>query len=212
MQTPLIVLSGYLGAGKTCLLRNLLPRLGAAGLVPHVLVNDYRNAWVDARTLEGLARTVTPINGSCVCCDSREDMLATLATLTLPARSIVFLEANGTADAMELLEILTVDRRARRFSLPVQVTVVDARRWQKRYWNNGVEAAQVKTAGCLVLTRRDEVDDRRWDAVRTDLADRNPRARVVEMTELTQELLARVEEGAERSARVTGSLAVAPSR
>lgn len=210
MQTPLVVLTGYLGAGKTSLLRNLLPRLVADRLVPHVLVNDYRNAWVDARTLEGLAKTVTPIHGSCVCCDSREDLLTALATLTLPARSVVLLEANGTADAIELLELLTVDRRTRRFSLPLQVTVVDARRWQKRYWNNGVEAAQVKTAGFMVMTRRDEVDDRRWAEVGADLAQRNARARIVEPEALPRELVRLVESGVDEPARAAGRLDDAP--
>ena len=47
-MTPLILIAGFLGAGKTTLLRALLPRLGARGLRPHVILNDYENADVDA--------------------------------------------------------------------------------------------------------------------------------------------------------------------
>ena len=130
---PLVLLAGFLGAGKTSFLRDLLPRLTAAGLVPQVLVNDYRNAAVDARTLQGLARAVLPISGTCVCCDSRDELLNTLATLTLPPRSVILLEANGTADTESLIELLSTDRQARRCTLPIQVGVADARRWQKRY-------------------------------------------------------------------------------
>lgn len=173
---PLVLLIGFLGAGKTTLLRQLLPLLRAQGLSPHVILNDYRNAQVDAHQLEGLAEHVEPISGSCVCCDSRDDLLDTFARMELSSNGVVLLEANGTADAQELIEILTADRRTRRFTLPIQVSVVDAKRWQKRYWNNGMEAGQIRTASSIVLTRVEEVDSKRLAEVKADLACRNPRA------------------------------------
>ena len=157
-------------------------------MVTYVVVNDYRNAMIDAETLRGLARTVQPISGTCVCCDSREDLLTTLVTLTLPPGSVVLLEANGTADTGELLEILTADRRTRRYTLPLQVTAVDAKRWQKRYWNNGIEAVQVRTASLLLMTRRDEVNDRRWSEVRTEVSALNPRAAWIDQAGLADRL------------------------
>ncbi|HMP97725.1 MAG TPA: GTP-binding protein [Kiritimatiellia bacterium] len=173
---PLIVFAGFLGAGKTTVLRDLLPRLTAAGLVPHVLVNDYRNAMIDAQTLRGMARTVEAISGTCVCCESKDDLLNTLATLTLPAGSVLLLEANGTADTAEIIELLTADRRTKNYTLPVQVTVVDAKRYQKRFWNKRIESVQVKTANLLIMTRRDEVNDVRWETVRSALTELAPRA------------------------------------
>lgn len=176
---PLVILSGFLGAGKTTLLRNLLERFRQDAVTPHVVINDYRNALVDASQLKGLARNVVPISGTCVCCDSREDLLDTLATLTCGPDSVLLLEANGTADLVELVEMLSAERRIRRYSLPVQVGVVDAKRWQKRYWNNALEAAQMKTAGHIVITRREEVSEKRWLEVQEDLRALNPRARLV---------------------------------
>lgn len=173
---PLVLIAGFLGSGKTSLLQRVLPRLTASGIVPHVVVNDYRNAWVDAQTLEGLARSVHAIHGTCVCCDSRDDLMNTLATLTLPERSAVLLEANGTADTAELIEVLTAEPRLRRFTLPVQVTTVDAKRWQKRMWHNRLEAGQARTASYLMLTRQDQVTETRWATVCADVTAVNTRA------------------------------------
>ncbi len=47
-MTPLVLLVGFLGAGKTTYLRALIPALTAEGLQPHVIINDYQNARVDA--------------------------------------------------------------------------------------------------------------------------------------------------------------------
>ena len=178
---PLVLVAGFLGAGKTSLLRELLPHLMARGLVPHVVLNDYRNAHVDAVALEGLARHVIPVSGSCVCCDARDDLFATLATLTTPARSVVLLEANGSVDTFALIELLTADRRAARYTAPLQVSVVDAQRWQRRLWNNALERRQVRTAGYLVVNRLDPADPGRAARVDTGLRTLNPRAHRVDV-------------------------------
>lgn len=183
---PLFLISGFLGAGKTTLLRNLLPGLASDGVTAHVVINDYRNALIDASQLQGMARQVVPISGTCVCCDSRDDLLDTLASLTCGPNSVLLMEANGTADMLELVEMLTADRRARRYALPVQIGVVDVKRWQKRYWNNALEAGQMKTASLVVMTRSDEVSEPRRAEVEEDLRTLNPRARLVTAHEVRQ--------------------------
>ncbi len=187
-SVPLALIAGFLGAGKTTVLRRLLPLLTQRGLVPHVIINDYRNARIDAQTLEGMATTIAPITGECVCCDSREELLNTLKTIDLPPRSVMLLEANGTADVSELLEILTADRRARRFTLPMSVAVVDAKRWQKRYWHNALEAEQVSVSVGLVLTRSDEVGESRLAQVMLDLDDKAPRGVFMDVIMLADRL------------------------
>lgn len=64
IMTPLVILVGFLGAGKTTYLKNLLPQLVKVGIEPHVIINDYENATVDAELFAGLTKHITPINGS----------------------------------------------------------------------------------------------------------------------------------------------------
>lgn len=190
---PLALVAGFLGAGKTTLIRRVLPLLVARQVVPHVVINDYRNARIDAQTLEGYAASVAPINGTCICCDSRDELMETLKQYELPPRSVVLLEANGTADVPELIEILTADRRARRYTLPMPITVVDAKRWQKRYWHNGLEAGQVSAAIGYLITRADEVPERRMAEVEADLKQRAPRAQPIDPEWLADRLTEMVE-------------------
>lgn len=53
---PTVLISGFLGAGKTTFLHRLLPPLAERGLAPYVLINDYRNAEVDASGLRAIGR------------------------------------------------------------------------------------------------------------------------------------------------------------
>ena len=119
---------------------------------------------------------MTPIGGTCVCCDSRFLLMDALATAELAENSVMLLEANGSADAPQLIEMLTADTQASRYTLPVQVVVVDVKRWQKRAFRNVIEHSQVPTASYILLTRTEEVGPERLQHVRAELSELAPRA------------------------------------
>ena len=160
-MTPLVLLVGFLGSGKTTYLRKLLPALQARGLDPHVVINDYQNAKVDAALLEGLVESVTPISGSCVCCGSREELIAALENFDHAPKRVLVVETNGTTDSEELIELLSLEPSLNRFTLPIQLSVIDGKRWQKRFWHNALELDQARTASFVFVSRTDEIDAKR---------------------------------------------------
>ncbi len=160
-MTPLILLVGFLGAGKTTYLRNLLPAISARGLDPHVIINDFQNARVDAELLQGLVASVLPISGSCVCCGSREELLGALEKFEHASGRVLIVETNGTTDSEELIEMLSLEPDLGRFTLPIQVSIIDGKRWQKRFWHNSLELDQARTANYLFVSRADEIDAKR---------------------------------------------------
>lgn len=174
---PLVLVVGFLGAGKTTFLRGLLPLLEARGLQPFVIINDYANARVDASSLAQEGRAVTPINGNCICCDSVIELMNVLLEIPPAGRRVVLIEANGTTDPTALIEHLLVNPELRRrFSPLLQVAIVDVKRWQKRHWHNELERLQVETASHILFTREDEVGEERFAAVRADIEWFNPKA------------------------------------
>ena len=58
----------------------------------------------------------------------------------------MLVETNGTTDSEMLIETLSLERSLRHFSLPIQISVIDAQRWQKRFWHNALEREQARTA------------------------------------------------------------------
>jgi len=182
---PLVIVVGFLGAGKTTLLRDLLPALESRGLAPFVIINDYQNARVDAASLNAPGRTVAPINGNCVCCDSVMELMVTLVEVPEAENRVVLIEANGTTDPTALIEHLLVNPRLReRYAPLLQVTVVDTKRWQKRHWHNELEHLQVETSSHLFFTRLDSETPERIAEVRADIKFFNPRAEAVELNAL----------------------------
>ena len=189
-RPPLILLVGFLGAGKTTFLERVIPELESRGRTPHIILNDYKNAGIDSARLAKLTKLVQPIHGSCVCCESRDELLDSLSSLSLSDDGVVLVEANGTTDAEELVELLAMDSRARKFARPVQVAVIDASRWQKRLWHNALEAAQVKMAGYGWLTRLEEVSEKRRDKVVDSLMGMNSRLVISDPSGIVDKVIA----------------------
>ncbi|GAB1344198.1 CobW family GTP-binding protein [Gemmatimonas sp.] len=185
---PLVLMAGFLGAGKTRLLTQLVPALAALGIRTRIVLNDFQNARVDAARLGALEALVTPLNGECICCGSLRELLQTLYDVPPDPGSVMLIEANGATETDELLAHLTTDGQLRHFTLPLQLTVVDAARWQKRWWHNGLERAQMSTATHVHLNWTERVSTTRLEAVRASLSVENSRAAYVDATAFARAL------------------------
>ncbi|MDX2080072.1 MAG: GTP-binding protein [Terrimicrobiaceae bacterium] len=203
-MTPLVLFVGFLGAGKTTVLKHLVPVLAEAGIRPGLLINDYQNARVDAEQFRELIDEVRAVSGDCVCCGSRDQFFAELGNFQHDGRRVMLVETNGTTDPGPLIEALSLDPSLTGFSLPLQVSVVDAKRWQKRFWHNRLEREQVRTASHVLLTRADEVAAERRSEVERSLADLGTGGRMVNVGMLAAELIALADELSGAQKRIIG--------
>jgi G3E family GTPase len=192
---PTVLIVGFLGAGKTTFIQQLLPLLASRGLAPYVLINDYRNAEVDASSLRALTGEVRAINGDCICCDSLDELINSLLDIHDRPRRVVLVEANGTSDPFSLIEHLSLMPKLReRFDPLLQVTVVDAKRWQRRAWHDELERMQTETASHFVLSHQEAAGAAHSKEVRGDLEWANSKAKFTD-AEAFADLLASLVDG-----------------
>lgn len=57
--------------------------------------------------------------------------------------------------------MLTLAPELGQFPPPTQVSIIDGKRWQKRFWHNSLELEQVKTANLIFISRTEEIDETR---------------------------------------------------
>ena len=139
-RVPVTVLSGFLGAGKSSLLRHVLRE--RHGMRVGVIVNDMAELNVDAQLVReaGAAlvraddRLVEMSNG-CICCTLREDLLSEVAKLCLAGRfDALLIESSGISEPTPVAQtFLFEDVLGRSLAhlarLDTMVTVVDAERF-----------------------------------------------------------------------------------
>lgn len=178
---PVILLTGFLGAGKTSLLNHLLRHPDAR---VGVVVNDFGDLNVDAGMVAGQVNEPVSIAGGCICClsdtSALEDALAQLARPRLALDAII-VEASGFAEPLTLARM--VSRWGRhRFHLAGVVDVVDALMHAATV--DTAEAAPVRYAATtlVVVNKLDQVPaaerEATVEAVRARVHSRNPRALV----------------------------------
>jgi G3E family GTPase len=198
-KIPVLIVAGFLGAGKTTFIRELIPRLAAGPRAPYVILNDFLNAAIDAFSLSGLGAEIKGLAAGCVCCDDSTSLVDAILQVPTSIRPILIIEANGTTDPFRLIELLTLTASVRDLLGPIlQVTVINESRWGKR-WLPGdkyTERAQVRTASAILTNRSEAASQKQQQRLRSDLLELNPRAPLLDPDSLTDLLLREAEAGA----------------
>lgn len=135
-KLPVTVLSGFLGAGKTTVLRHILNN--REGRRVAVIVNDMSEINIDASTVKQdvqLSRSeekLVEMSNGCICCTLREDLLVEVRKLAQEGRfDYLLIESTGISEPLPIAETFTfADENgvslADVSTLDTMVTVVDA--------------------------------------------------------------------------------------
>ncbi|KHS51362.1 CobW family GTP-binding protein [Brevibacterium linens] len=179
---PVILLTGYLGAGKTSLLNHLLrhpdARIG-------VIVNDFGDLNIDAGLVVGQVDEPLSISGGCVCCltdDSElEDALVAMTNPKLRLDAII-VEASGFAEPLTLARMIT-RMGHHRFHLGGVIDVVDATMYFDTVDTSSLPPLRFAATTLVLVNKLDQVPaadrDATVEAVRARVHERNPRVIVI---------------------------------
>jgi len=186
---PMVLLSGFLGAGKTTFLRLCLKALTEHHLVADIILNDRENPEIDCETLRDHAASVSALAGSCVCCEGLDELAGLVIQASQTRHDVLFVELNGTADPVPLLESFTLLESRFLMRPRWQVCVIDARHFGSRGNFSGLEELQLETASHFVISHQEGVSEARHEDLRARVQDINPRASETNARSLAQQLV-----------------------
>ena len=165
-MTPVTVVTGFLGSGKTTLINGLLRHPGMADTA--VLVNEFGEIAIDHLLVEALDEATVLLGAGCLCCALRDDLAAALADLlarrrtgALPPFRRVLLETSGLADPAPILHTLLAGEDAApgdaadRYRLEGIVATVSALHGEGQLRREGESLRQAAVADRLVVTKAD---------------------------------------------------------
>lgn len=177
-RIPVVVIGGFLGAGKTTLVNHLIRSL------PHrlgVIVNEFGQAGVDGSLIEQLDQDVQELTAGCLCCSGRDDLIRALVTIAMREQKpdAVLVELSGVADPTPVLATL-LDRSVRAaFRVTTLVAVVDARYALQTLREHPEAARQLAYANLIVLNKTDTADPELLNHAEDVLRGVNPLAEMV---------------------------------
>ncbi len=162
---PIGVLTGFLGSGKTTVLKHLAHQGELSRTL--VLVNEFGEVGLDHHLLTPIDDdTLVAVDSGCICCTIRADLVRTLTEA--PWRysrdgqcwfDRVIIETTGIADPAPVLQTILGDRAvARQYALAGVVTAVDAVNGAATLEQHLEAVKQVAVADHILLTKTDLLD------------------------------------------------------
>src|SRR4029077_11380804 len=179
-RLPVVVVTGFLGSGKTTLIRALLDKPEGAGTA--VVVNEYGEIGIDHALLRSSSDATVLLGNGCLCCNVRSDLQETFRTLfadrargAVPSFARVIIETSGLADPGPVLQTFATDRAlGREFHLQALICVVDAVAGETNFERRPEAKKQVALACRIVVTNTDLGDAGAPERLAKRIATLNP--------------------------------------
>ena len=205
-MTPVSVVTGFLGSGKTTLIGRILRTPGYARTA--VIVNEFGEIGLDHHLIAKSDETLLSLTTGCLCCAVRGDLVETLIDLRCRrdageiAYDRVLIETSGLADPAPILHALMTDPGVTdSHQIDSVITVADAMHGAATLDRYTEARRQAALADRLVLSKTDIAGEA--PGLRAKLAAMNPGAGIVLAADVTPDTLFTPSDPAARALRLT---------
>jgi len=180
-MTQIDIISGFLGAGKTTLIKKLLDE-AFHGQKIVLIENEFGEIGIDGGFLKDAGVEITEMNSGCICCSLVGDFGAALKqVLDDYAPDRIVIEPSGVGKLSDVIAAVErVQKEAPALRLHSFVTVVDATK-AKIYMKNFGEFFndQVEHASAILLSRTQNMDQAKLNVAAGLLRNKNPKAAIL---------------------------------
>ena len=203
-KIPATVITGFLGAGKTTLIRNLLQTANGKRIA--LIINEFGDLGVDGEVLKGCGEEtcseddIVELTNGCICCTVADDFVPTMTALLERERrpDHIVIETSGLALPQPLVSAFNWPEIRERVTVDGVVTVVDARAVADGRFASDVDKVkaqreadealdhespleelfedQITCADMIILNKADLVDDAALDRLQGEVESEIKRA------------------------------------
>jgi cobalamin biosynthesis protein CobW len=203
-KTPVTIVTGFLGAGKTTLIRHLIANAGGRRLA--FIINEFGDVGVDGDLIKGCADATCPedaiieLANGCICCTVADDFVPAITALLArePKPDHIIVETSGLALPKPLIKAFDWPDLRTRLTVDGVVAVVDAAAVAEGRFADDPERVakqrladpsldhdnpleevyedQLMSADLVVLNKADLIDKGQLDALKAQIAQAVPRA------------------------------------
>jgi G3E family GTPase len=169
-EIPVILISGYLGAGKTTLINNLLRQPNGKRLA--VLVNEFGELAIDEDLIEAKNDNLISISGGCICCSFGDDLSGALSDLAkiLPTPDYILIESSGVALPTQIIaNVGLLDK----FFMAGVVCIVDCSNVLQKLRDGYVSdlvANQIESSNLVILNKTDACSTQKLELIKGQIS------------------------------------------
>ncbi|MDO4262014.1 MAG: GTP-binding protein [Eubacteriales bacterium] len=179
-MTKIEIISGFLGAGKTTLIKKMLKEVFSGEKIV-LIENEFGEIGIDGGFLKEAGVQITEMNSGCICCSLVGDFGAALKqVIETYAPDRILIEPSGVGKLSDVTKAVADVAAHEPVELNSSVTVVDGQKCRMymknfgEFFNN-----QVENAGTIVISRTQKMSADKLDACVAMLREKNPKAAII---------------------------------
>lgn len=179
-MTKIEIISGFLGAGKTTLIKKMLKEVFAGEKVV-LIENEFGEIGIDGGFLKEAGVQITEMNSGCICCSLVGDFGTALKeVIETYAPDRILIEPSGVGKLSDVTKAVQGVAAHEPVELNSSVTVVDGQKCRMymknfgEFFNN-----QVEHAGTIVISRTQKMTEEKLEACVKMLKEKNPKASII---------------------------------
>ena len=179
-MTKIDIVSGFLGAGKTTLIKKLLKEVLADTKVV-LIENEFGEIGIDGGFLKEAGIEIKEMNSGCICCSLVGDFSTSLKeVLSAYTPERVLIEPSGVGKLSDVMKAVQGAMQDEQVILNSAVAVVDACKC-KMYMKNFGEffINQIEHAGTIILSRTDKLNEEKLTACVAMIKEHNEKATII---------------------------------
>ena len=174
-MTKVTILCGYLGAGKTTILQNILKNPPKNEKIA-VIINEFAAIGIDGKIVSHEGTEIKELNNGCICCTKGTELEKTIQQLAKTHKpTIIIIEASGVASIESFQEITTKANA----QIEKIITVIDAKRFEKATEFGPVSKKQIKLATSIIISKTDIASKNATAKAKTAAAQLNNQAKII---------------------------------
>jgi G3E family GTPase len=187
-KIPVTVITGFLGAGKTTLIRHLLGH--AKGKRIALVINEFGDLGVDKEVLAACGEEtcreedMIELSNGCICCSTNNDLVDSIVRVLGRSQPVdhILVETTGVADPLPVAQ--TVQRPEFRDALRLDaiVAVADAEQFSLDLFDGHAVRSQLRHADAILVNKCDRVGEERLGSVEEKIRAVNAEARLLRTT------------------------------
>lgn len=179
-MTKIEIISGFLGAGKTTLIKKMLKEAFEGEKIV-LIENEFGEIGIDGGFLKEAGVQITEMNSGCICCSLVGDFGTALKeVIETYAPDRILIEPSGVGKLSDVTKAVQGVAAHEPVELNSSVTVVDGQKCRMymknfgEFFNN-----QVENAGTIVISRTQKMSEEKLNACVKMLKEKNPKATII---------------------------------
>lgn len=174
-KIPIVIVSGYLGVGKTTFIREAIKQLEGKKIA--IIMNEFGEVAIDSEIIKGKYVNMVELAGGCVCCSlTGELQLAINEILEKVKPELILIETTGIAEPDTVIFNLSEMENVR---LDLVITIVDADNLAK-FEIGYVGKIQIESADIILLNKIDLIEKKVLEQLKEKIREINKNAYIFE--------------------------------